>query len=252
MDRTNQSEGNGSTGSATQLAAAVYNRPYARRGMSVSDEMIRVLVADDHQLVREGIRVLLRAAPDILVVGDAENGRDAIALAERLSPQVLLLDLDMPGGDGVSALGVVRDRLPDLRVLVLTMHAESERLLALLEAGARGYLSKAAAAHDLIEAIRVVAGGEIYVRPAAARLLASAIALQSDGTARGRFRMLSERERTILHAVAQGYSGAEIARRLHISSKTVDAYKRRVEEKLGLHHRTEYVQFALEAGILGA
>jgi DNA-binding NarL/FixJ family response regulator len=234
------------------LAATAAGRPYARRGMSVSNETIRVVLADDHTLVREGLRLLLRAAPDIAVVGEAENGNAALSLATQLSPDVLILDLDMPGGDGTTALRMVQEKLPHLRVLILTMHAEFERLLPLLEAGARGYLSKAAATLDLIEAIRVVAAGEVYVRPAAARLLATAIVPQrTDETARSRFRGLSERERTILQSVAQGYSGAEIARRLGISSKTVDAYKRRVEDKLGLRHRTDYVQFAIEAGILG-
>jgi two-component system response regulator NreC len=235
-----------------QLGASIADRPYARRGMSVSNDMIRVLLADDHGIVREGLRLLLRSAPDIAVVGDAENGASALSLAQQLSPDVVILDLDMPGGDGATALRAIQAKVPSVRVLILTMHAEHERLLPLLEAGARGYLSKAAASVDLIEAIRVVAAGDVYVRPAAARLLAAAIVPQrADETARSRFRTLSDREKTILRSVAQGYSGAEIARELGISSKTVDAYKRRVEEKLGFRHRTDYVRFAIDAGILG-
>ena len=237
----------------SQLAASVAARSYARRGVSVSNEIIRVLLADDHNLVREGLRLLLRSAPDITIVGEADNGVTALSLADQLSPDVLILDLDMPGGDGVSALQQIQQRMPSVRVLILTMHAEHERLLPLLEAGARGYLSKSAAPTDLVEAVRVVASGEVYVRPAAARLLAAAIVPQrTDETAKSRFRALSERERTILRSVAEGYSGAEISRRLGISSKTVDAYKRRVEGKLGFGHRTDYVRFAIEAGILGA
>lgn len=235
-----------------ELGASLAGRPYARRGMSVSNEMIRVLLADDHGIVREGLRLLLRSAPDITVVGDAENGASALSLVEQLSPDVLILDLDMPDGDGATVLRAIQEKMPSVRVLILTMHAEHERLLPLLEAGARGYLSKAAASLDLIEAIRVVAAGDVYVRPAAARLLAAAIVPQrADETARSRFRTLSDRERTILRSVAQGYSGAEIARQLGISSKTVDAYKRRVEDKLGFRHRTDYVRFAIDAGILG-
>jgi two-component system response regulator NreC len=235
-----------------QLGAAMSVRPYARRGMSVRNEMIRVVLADDHGIVREGLRVLLRSAPDITVVGDAENGVSALSLAQQLAPDVVVLDLDMPGGDGITALREIQQKTPNVRVLILTMHAEHERLLALLESGARGYLSKAAASTDLIEAIRVVAAGDVYVRPAAARLLAAAIVPQrTDATAQSRFRTLSDREKTILRSVAQGYSGAEIARRLGISSKTVDAYKRRVEEKLSFRHRTDYVRFAIEADILG-
>jgi DNA-binding NarL/FixJ family response regulator len=219
----------------------------------VSSEIIRVVLADDHNLVREGLRLLLRCAPDITIVGEADNGVTALSLADQLAPDVLILDLDMPGGDGVSALQQIQQKRPSVRVLILTMHAEHERLLPLLEAGARGYLSKSAAPTDLVEAVRVVASGEVYVRPAAARLLAAAIVPQrADETAKSRFRSLSERERTILRSVAEGYSGAEISRRLGISSKTVDAYKRRVEGKLGFSHRTDYVRFAIEAGILGA
>lgn len=237
----------------TQLAASVAARSYARRGVAVSSEIIRVVLADDHNLVREGLRLLLRSAPDIAIVGEADNGVMALSLADQLSPDVLILDLDMPGGDGVTALQQIQQRMPAVRVLVLTMHAEHERLLPLLEAGARGYLSKSAAPTDLVEAVRVVASGEVYVRPAAARLLAAAIVPQrADESAKSRLRSLSERERTILRSVAEGYSGAEISRRLGISSKTVDAYKRRVEGKLGFGHRTDYVRFAIEAGILGA
>lgn len=124
--------------------------------------------------------------------------------------------------------------------------------LPLLEAGAKGYITKEAASRDLVGAIRVVATGEVYVRPAAARLLAAAVIPEHAAmSARSRFHILSDREQTILRLVAQGYSGAEIARQLSISTKTVDAYKRRVQEKLGLEHRTDYVRFAIEAGILG-
>jgi DNA-binding NarL/FixJ family response regulator len=241
-----------STERLAKLVSSLSAQSYTRRGMSVSNETIRVVLADDHIVVREGLRLLLRSAPDIAVIAEASNGEAAVALARQHTPDVLILDLDMPDGDGATALATIQASMPDVRVLILTMHAERERLLPLLEAGARGYLSKSSAALDLIEAVRVVASGEVYVRPAAARLLATALVPQrADETARGRFRTLSERERTILHSVAQGYSGAEIARRLGISSKTVDAYKRRVEVKLGLRHRTDYVRFAYEAGILG-
>jgi two-component system response regulator NreC len=241
-----------STERLAKLVSSLSTQNYTRRGMSVSNETIRVVLADDHIVVREGLRLLLRSAPDIAVIAEASNGEAAVAIARQHTPDVLILDLDMPDGDGAAALSAIQASVPEVRVLILTMHAERERLLPLLEAGARGYLSKSSAALDLIEAVRVVASGEVYVRPAAARLLATALVPQrADESARGRFRTLSERERTILHSVAQGYSGAEIARRLGISSKTVDAYKRRVEVKLGLRHRTDYVRFAYEAGILG-
>jgi DNA-binding NarL/FixJ family response regulator len=242
----------GSADELARLGAAIAARPYARRGISASDQIIRVVLIDDHAMVREGLRLVLRSARDITVVGEAENGALALVLVQRVVPDVVVLDLDMPGGDGMSALRELREALPQVRVLILTVHAEQERLLPLLDAGARGYLSKEAAARDLVEAIRVVAADEVYVRPTAARLLAAAIVPKPGArTARERFQGLSEREQTVLSMVAQGYSGAEIARQRGISSKTVDAYKRRIQQKLGLEHRTDYVRFAIEAGILG-
>jgi two-component system response regulator NreC len=253
---TNQSgleEEGGLSKRLAQLGASLAARPYARRGVAMSSATIRVILVDDHAMVREGLRLLLRTAPDIAVVGEAGNGVAALALARRVVPDVVVLDLDMPQGDGTAAVHELGKQVPSVRVLILTVHAERERLVSLLEAGVRGYLTKEAASRDLVDAIRVVAAGEIYVRPATARLLAAAIVPQrAAATAQGRFRALSEREQTILRLVAQGYSGAEIARQLGISSKTVDAYKRRVQEKLGLEHRTDYVRFAIEAGILGS
>jgi len=217
------------------------------------DEVVRVVLVDDHTIVREGLRLLLRSAPDIAVVGEAVSGLTAIDVAERLRPDIVVLDLDMPGSDGMATLRGLEQALPEVRVLVLTVHAERERLVPLLEAGARGYLTKEAASQDLIEAIRVVAAGEVYVRPMAARLLAAAVVPQHTAkTARDRFQALSDREQTTLRLVAEGYTGAEIARQLAISTKTIDAYKHRVQEKLGLEHRTDYVRFAIEAGILGS
>jgi two-component system response regulator NreC len=218
----------------------------------MANETIRVLLVDDHAMVREGLRLLLRTAPDVAVIGEADNGVMAVTNARQLAPDVVVLDLDMPNGDGMTAVRELKQSLPNVRVLILTMHSEHERLLPLLEAGARGYLTKDAASSDLIDAIRVVAAGEVYVRPAAARLLASAVIPEHAArSARGRFQTLSDREQTTLRLLAEGYSGVEIARKLGISTKTVDAYKRRVQDKLGLEHRTDYVRFALEAGILG-
>jgi two-component system response regulator NreC len=235
------------------LGARLAARPYARRGVPMRDEVVRVVLVDDHTIVREGLRLLLRSAPDIAVVGEADSGLAAIDVAERTRPDIVVLDLDMPGSDGMAALRGLEQALAGVKVLVLTVHPEREQLVPLLEAGARGYLTKEAASEDLVDAIRVVAAGEVYVGPAAARLLAAAVVPQHAAkTARDRFEALSDRERTTLRLVAEGYTGAEIARQLGISTKTIDAYKHRVQEKLGLEHRTDYVRFAIEAGILGS
>lgn len=235
-----------------QLGATMAARRYARRGVPDRDETIRVVLVDDHTLIREGLRVLLQSTTDIAVVGEAENGAATLALARRVVPDIVVLDLDMPGSDGATALASLREELPDVRVLVLTVYAEQARLVPVLEAGARGYLTKEAASRELVEAIRVVAAGEVYVRPAVARLLAAAVVPKhTTDSARSRFQRLSDREQTVLRLVAEGYNGAEIARQLGVSTKTVEAYKHRIHDKLGLRHRTEYVRFALEAETLG-
>ena len=234
------------------LAAALLSRASVRRGVAVSDQIIRVVLADDHALVREGVRLLLSSAPDVAVVGEAGDGAEAVRVAVCTTPDVVVLDLDMPRGDGATTLRELQRLVPTARVVVLTVHGEQHRLIPLLEAGARGYLTKEAASKELVEAIRVVAAGEVYVRPAAARLLATAMVPRRGAeTPRDRFQRLSTREKHVLRAVAEGYSGAEISRALGVSTKTVDAYKRRIEIKLTLSHRTEYVRFALEAGVLG-
>lgn len=253
MTRTKHLQGGSPPDSSTRLGALVGSQAYVRRGTSVREEAIRVFLADDHAIFREGVKALLRTAPDIEVVGEADDGATAVASSQRLKPAVLILDLDMPRMDGATTLREARATLPSLRVLILTMHAEDEHLLRLLESGAHGYLSKAATSRDLVEAIRVVASGEIYVRPVAARMLARAVVshIQPE-SAPARYKALSSREQTVLRLVAVGYSGVETARELAVSTKTVDAYKRRICDKLGLTHRTEYVRFAVEAGLLGS
>jgi DNA-binding NarL/FixJ family response regulator len=236
------------------VAAGLADRPYSRRGIGRSDGIIRVVLADDHDLVRAGLRSLLRAATDIAVVGEAGNGDDAIRLVMHDPPDVVVMDLDMPGRDGASATAAITAMDPSPRVLILSMHSEEERLVPLLESGASGFLTKDAAASELVDAIRAVASGEIYVRPRVARLLAANIRRTPQRTpadeARDQLSILSGRERAVLLHVAQGYNGPEIGRKLGITAKTVDTYKQRIEDKLGLQHRAEYVRFALRVGLI--
>jgi len=237
-------------------AAALATRPYVRRGAPATGETIRVVLADDHALLRAGLKALLRSAPDIVVVGEAASGPDAVQLATTLNPDVVV-DRDMPGGGGGAATEALAAQESPVRVLILTMHTEEERLLPLLRSGARGYLAKDAADRELVDAIRVVASGEVYVRPAVARLLARAFAPPRDPVPASdaperRLESLSEREREVLRLVATGYSGPEAGRLLGITAKTVDTYKQRIEDKLGFAHRTDYVRFALAAGLFHA
>ena len=196
------------TDSSKQLAQLEAGRGRA------TNSTISIVLADDHAMIREGLRLVLRRTPDISVVGEAEDGSCALNVASRLGPDVVVLDLDMPNTDPLAVLREFGRTLASVRVLILTMHTEDARLVTLLEAGAHGYLTKEAASSDLADAIRAVAAGEAYVRPDAARLLASAVVpRRTTDTANGRFKALSDREKVVLRMVAQGFNGVEIARR---------------------------------------
>jgi two-component system, NarL family, response regulator NreC len=239
-------------GTLSEVGRDLASRPYAHRGVPARIEPIRVMLVDDHTLVRAGFKSVLHSCADIVVVGEAGDGETAISMAGRAHPEVIVMDIDMPGGDGLTATRRLLETMPDVRVLMVTMYHEQEKLLAVLNAGARGYLSKGAAERELADAIRVVAAGDVYVRPAVARALAdSAPAPPRERTdARARLERLSDRERTVVLLTARGFNGPEIGRQLGITAKTVDTYKQRIEEKMGLSHRSEYVRLVLEAGLL--
>ena len=217
----------------------------------MTDDVIRVVLADDHTVVRAGLKAVLGVAKDIEVIGEGKTGVEAVALAERLKPHVIVMDLSMPEMDGTTATKEILARGLSTRVLILTMHSEEDYLVPLVEAGAAGYVVKSAADRELVDAVRAVAHGDVYVRPAAARILAKNLSkkdpVQSD---RERYEKLTERERDVLRLVAQGYSAPEIGEKLFISPKTVVTYKQRIQEKMGLMHRSDYVQFALKLGLL--
>ena len=216
-------------------------------------DLINVVLADDHAVVRAGLKAVLGTAKDIVVIGEAKTGREAVTMAERFKPDVVVMDLSMPELDGTAATKEIVEKGLGTRVLVLTMHAEDDYLVPLMEAGAAGYLVKSAADRDLVDAVRAVARGDIYVRPSAARVLAKNLTKKDPAQAeRERYDKLTQRERDVLRLVAQGYSAPEIGEQLFISPKTVDTYKQRIQEKLGLSHRHDYVQFALKLGLLTA
>ena len=214
-------------------------------------EIINVLLVDDHAIVRAGLKAVLGVAHDVRVIGEASNGSDGVAMAQRLKPHVVIMDLTMPGGDGVSAIKALA-AMPDApKVLVLTMHTEEEYLMPALKAGASGYLVKSAADRELVDAIRAVIRGEMYVQQNAGRVLARGLVARDPASEeRTRFDRLTERERNVLVLVARGYSAPEIGERLSISPKTVGTYKQRVNEKLGVTHRAEYVRIAMRLGLL--
>lgn len=242
-------------GAARPAAAPISPSPWpaARMPKTTPPDVIRVILADDHLVVRAGLKALLGATKDIDVVAEAANGRDALALIERLRPEVAVLDLDMPQMDGLTATKALVAAQSATRVLILTMHTEDEYLINLLEAGAAGYLVKNAADRELADAIRAVASGDVYVQPSASRALARAMSRKSEhAEERERYQQLSERERDVLVLVAGGYSASEIGEKLFISPKTVETYKQRISEKLGLSHRADYVQLCLRLGLLQA
>jgi two-component system response regulator NreC len=213
------------------------------------ERKIRVLLADDHAVLRAGLKALLNAEPDLEVVGEAADGEEVVQRASHLRPDVIVMDIQMPRMSGLEATRTLKARNVASKVLILTMHAESQYLLPLLEAGGSGYVLKSGADTELIEAIRTVHRGEVFLYPAAAKLLVEGY-LERSAKDEDPFDGLTEREREVLKFVAEGYSGTEIAERLVISPKTVDTYRERIMQKLGLRHRWELVRYALRKGML--
>lgn len=212
----------------------------------------RVVLVDDHAIVRTGLKAVLGAAPEIVVVGEASSGTEAMALLARTPADVVVMDISMAEGDGITATRAITKASADApRVLVLTMHAEEAYLEAVLDAGASGYLMKSTADRELVRAVRMVARGEVFVQPSAARVLAKGARRREEHASdRARFEKLTERERAVMQLIAEGYTAPEIGEQLTISPKTVDTYKQRINDKLGLTHRADYVKLALRLGLL--
>ena len=211
---------------------------------------IRILLVDDHAILRAGLAALLALEADMEVVGEASTGEEAIERVSALQPDVVVMDLAMPGIGGLETTRQIAAMEQGTRVLVLTSHAEAEYLLPVLEAGGNGYVQKTNADEDLIEAIRVVARGEVFLYPHAAKLLLRGFRSAEERGELNPLEELSEREREVLALAAEGYSSTEIGKKLFLSPKTVDTYRARLMHKLGLSHRSELVRFALRTGVL--
>lgn len=208
---------------------------------------IRVLVVDDHALFRQGVVSFLNEQPDLEVVGAAGNGAEAVALAQRLRPDVVLMDVHMPGEGGISATAAILRQVPETRVLVLTVSDGDADLFAALEAGARGYLLKNASPDEVLRGIRLVYAGQALLSPEmTARLLPH---LRSPRILETALPPLTPRERDVLRLVAEGYTNAAIAQALLISENTVKTHLRRLMQKLGVENRTQLVTYALEYGL---
>lgn len=215
--------------------------------------MIRLLLADDHAVLRSGLRMLLDAQPDMQVVGEASDGAEAVREALQSRPDVVLMDVAMTGEGGLDATRRIKQQAPEIKVLVLSMYDDESYLRRALEAGASGYALKRAADTDLLSAIRAVARDEIYLHPALTRVLVGDLLQREEANAetpRSEAPHLSERETEVLRLVALGHTNQEIADTLYLSVKTVESYKGRLMEKLGLRGRAALVRYAVDAGLL--
>jgi two-component system response regulator NreC len=213
---------------------------------------IRVLLADDHTILRAGLRMMLNAQPDITVVGEASDGKEAVREAERLVPDVVIMDVTMPDLNGIEATRIIKKALPEVKVLILTMHENEGYLFQSLRAGASGYMMKEAADTELIQAIRTVQSGRFYLSPAAQSMMVGDYLqrVKAGGEEKDSYNDLTEREREILKLVAEGLTNNQIAEKLIISPKTVDTHRTHVMDKLNLHSRAELVKYAMRRGLL--
>lgn len=214
---------------------------------------IRVLLADDHGVLRAGLRALINAEADMEVVGEAANGQEALEQTRLLKPDVVVMDISMPVMDGLEATRLIRQEGLDSQIIMLTVHTEEEYLFQALQAGGSGYVLKSAADTDLMEAIRKAQRGEVFLYPSAIKkLLSEFLKGVSASEQAGAAERLTAREREVLKLTAEGYTNQEIAEKLVISPKTVDTYRQRIMEKLSLHHRSQLVNYALRTGLLTA
>ena len=218
-------------------------------GELTGDEVIRVVLADDHPIVREGLRILVNSEADMRVVGEAADGEAAWRVAKTLLPDVLVMDLSMPVLGGAEATALVRRDCPMVKVLALTVHEERAYLTQLLRAGASGYVLKRAAPAELVRAVRTVAAGGTYIDPSLTGSLVEGF-LEAHVEGEEATDNLSDREREVIERIARGFSNKEIAAELGLSVKTVETYKARVAEKLGLRTRVDIVRYAARKGWL--
>ena len=211
---------------------------------------IRILIADDHTLFRNGICALLEDEQDMVVVGEAENGRDAVRLADQLKPHVALMDIAMPLLNGLEATRQIKREHPEINVLVLTMYDHEEYFREMLEVGASGYIIKRAAATELVSAIRAVYNGEAVLSPAITRLLLEDYLSRDTHREVDDPNALSSREREVLQLIAEGKTSREIAELLHLSVKTVQSHRTNLMQKLDLHDRGELIKYAIQKKII--
>jgi RNA polymerase sigma factor (sigma-70 family) len=211
----------------------------------VSSSTIRILLADDHTILRQGLKLILSSQPDLQVVGEAANGNEVVQLAQELRPDIVLLDVAMPELNGIDATRRMMETNPKLRILVLSMHKEAVYVREILRAGARGYLLKDVIDSELLSAVRSVARGDGYVSPA----VSSALLSDYRQNIHDPLDLLTKREREVLQLIAEGKTNKEVAAKLNLSVYTVDSHRGKIMEKLNLHSTGELVRFAIKHGL---
>lgn len=212
--------------------------------------MTKVLIADDHSLVREGIIAFLKLCEDIEVVGEASDGLEAVEKTKKLKPDIVLLDINMPKLGGLEATLEIKRKVPDVKILILTQYDDREYISRLLRAGVSGYILKRAAGSELINAIRAVKRGELYLHPSIAKEVVQGYLNKEKASVEDSYEKLTEREKQVLKLISEGYTYKEIADMLGISVKTAIAHHTKISEKLNIHTRAGLIKFAIQKGII--
>jgi two-component system response regulator NreC len=211
---------------------------------------IQLLLVDDHEIVRAGLRMLFVAEEDMEIVGEVNSGEEALQAVRALKPDVVIMDVAMPGIGGIEATRQIKEANPDTTILALTMHEDEQYFFEMLNAGASGYIPKRAAPDDLVSAIRVVSQGNVFLYPTLAKLLVKDFLERAEAGSTPIVDDLTTREREVLTHIAEGYTNREIAENLVISVKTVDRHRENIMHKLNLHNRVELVKYAIEKGLI--
>jgi two-component system response regulator NreC len=211
--------------------------------------MIKIIVADDHKIVRQGLRTLLAAEPDMEVVAEADNGRTTLRLAKDLKPNVVIMDITMPDLNGIEATRQIVTESPQIKIIALSMHSDSLFVLNMLKAGASGYLLKDCALEELVKAIRTVVAQKTYLSPGISDIVIKDFVSGWSATGASAFSVLTAREREVLQLMAEGRTTSQIADNLYVSTKTVEAHRKQIMDKLGIHSVAELTKYAIRQGL---
>ena len=210
---------------------------------------IRILLADDHQIVRDGLRILVEQQPDMEVVAEAEEGRTAVQLVQEQSPDVVIIDVGMPDLNGIEATLQIKTKAPEVKVIALSMHSDRRYVIGMLRAGASGYLLKDCAFEELVRAVHAVMVGQTYLSPAIAGVVVGDYVRHVEPDDESHFSLLTAREREVLQLLAEGQLSRQIAVRLHVSVKTVETHRQNIMEKLNLHTIADLTRYAIRTGL---